>query len=111
MIQDSHLDLIAKKYGQETMKDLLIELLKKNMSLEACSEHLELSIYLIRKLLKKHLIVREPKAKIKLTLVEIKNNTLGQLARRYGVSTATIWRIKKDLIANAKDVPVPAEGS
>ena len=115
-LKDSHLDLIAQKNGADNMQALLKELYsRRDMSLEKCSEMLDLSIYLVRKLLQRYGISERPGALVKssISLTDLKKHTLGELALKHHTSRSTIWRIKQGILGKTtpKKPAAPGGGS
>lgn len=98
MLKDEHWNQIALKHDQPNMKLLLKKLYsEEKLSLEKCSEVLDLSMYTTRHLLRHFGLTtqQEVSKKLNLSYSELRKGTLGQLAMRHGVSKSTIWRMQQ----------------
>jgi predicted DNA-binding protein (UPF0251 family) len=109
MLNDNHWNQYAKTFGFSDMRKMLQKIyIDDKMSLETCAEELDISIYTTKRLIQRFIIDSVvPKKKLAISEVELKRNTLGQIASKYGVSRSTIWRLRKAI----KKRIAPGEGS
>lgn len=98
MLKENHLNRIAQSLGHEGMKEALHHIyeVQKN-TLEECSEKLDLSVHTLRSLMKQYGICTRQDQLKKLTIssVELRKNTVGQIASKYGISRSSAWRLKQ----------------